>query len=685
MKSLLRFLVSFLLMNMVIYPQWTQTNGPFGGEILCFISHNSNLFAGTSGDGIYLSSDNGESWKAVNNGLSSYGIISFAASGNNLFAGTWTGVFLSTNNGTSWQSVNNGLMTGDYLEINDLAVSGSNLFAAIEGGVGISTNNGADWTIAQGTTTHGIVRALAVHGTNIYAGTTYGGVLLSTDNGVNWEQIGLDNLDVLDLAVLESVIVASTIFGGVFRSTDNGTNWTQVECWESNFTVSGSIIYAAWSFMSKSTDYGITWIDINGIADVHVIGVMNNDLFAGTLEGVYRSTDNGINWEQVNTGINNTIIDKFHIMGSKLVATVSSFSPGDPSYYVSDDNGESWAEADTALARLCSLYVSTFLSRDDDLFAGTGSGVYHSTDKGISWSDAGLNDKSVITLSYLDNYLFAGTNAGGLYRSADDGKTWNYAGYGSFVNVSSLAVLDQYIFAVTPYTYRSGNLGQSWTHLFTAFHGTTKLAVIGNKIYSGDYTVTVSSDYGQTWKEMNSGLPDTRVILSFAVTDSTLFALVSPGLAFSSPCRIFQCVHNDTVWTPADSGLNADAYITSISARNSFLYTTIYGRGIWKKSLSGITSAEDLRELPDDFLLEQNYPNPFNPNTVIEYTIPYLSHVTVTVYDLLGRETAKLVDEEKAAGKYKTEFNASNLTSGMYLYQIKSGSYIRTKKMMVIK
>jgi photosystem II stability/assembly factor-like uncharacterized protein len=88
--------------------QWVQTNGPYGGLVNCFAVSGTNLFAGTRG-GVFLSTNNGTSWTAVNTGLTNTDVTSLAVSGTNLFAGTFGGVFLSTNNGTSWTAVNTGL------------------------------------------------------------------------------------------------------------------------------------------------------------------------------------------------------------------------------------------------------------------------------------------------------------------------------------------------------------------------------------------------------------------------------------------------------------------------------------------------------------------------------------------------------------------------------------------------
>ncbi len=89
--------------------------------------------------------------------------------------------------------------------------------------------------------------------------------------------------------------------------------------------------------------------------------------------------------------------------------------------------------------------------------------------------------------------------------------------------------------------------------------------------------------------------------------------------------------------------------------------------------------------LVNSYELEQNYPNPFNPSTKIKFAIPNSEVVSIKVYDILGREIRTLLDEELTAGFHEIEFNASNLSSGIYFYRIESGSFIKTKKMILLK
>jgi hypothetical protein len=94
---------------------------------------------------------------------------------------------------------------------------------------------------------------------------------------------------------------------------------------------------------------------------------------------------------------------------------------------------------------------------------------------------------------------------------------------------------------------------------------------------------------------------------------------------------------------------------------------------------------ENFNSVPEEFALAQNYPNPFNPTTTIKYQIPELSFVTLKIYDVLGDEIATLISEEKSIGSYEVEFNAASLTSGVYFYQLKAGSFVETKKIVLMK
>jgi len=98
-----------------------------------------------------------------------------------------------------------------------------------------------------------------------------------------------------------------------------------------------------------------------------------------------------------------------------------------------------------------------------------------------------------------------------------------------------------------------------------------------------------------------------------------------------------------------------------------------------------LVSVQNDYRIPEIFSLFQNYPNPFNPTTTIKYQIPEISIVTLKVYDVLGSEVATLVNEKRLAGTYEVEFDGNGLLSGIYFYHLRAGSFVETKKMILIK
>ncbi len=217
MKNIFRF---FLLAFQVfaaanpLHAQWVQS-GADSSYVVSFAAGGTNILAGTYDRGIFLSTDNGTSWTQVDSGLTlSLNIFkSIVISGTNIFAGSALGVYRSTNNGSSWSAVNTGLPAPS---VQALTVSGTNLFAGTAvfgggtayGGVYLSTNNGTSWTHANSGITSSIVYSLAVKpnglgGTNLFAGSD-SGAFLSTNNGTSWTPVnsGLTSKGVLCFAVI---------------------------------------------------------------------------------------------------------------------------------------------------------------------------------------------------------------------------------------------------------------------------------------------------------------------------------------------------------------------------------------------------------------------------------------------------------------------------------------------------
>lgn len=285
--------------------QWQVTNGPFGFNFIraqCFAKQGTNLFAGTQGDGVWISTDNSASpWTKVSNGITNVTVNALWVKDNMLFAGTNGGVFVTTNSGTNWTAKNNGITNNS---ISSFEQSGANLFAATQGGgVFLSIDNGANWTEVNNGLTSLWVSALTVSGTNLFAGTNgFGGngVYISTNNGANWSPAnsGLNVNFVSALTVSGTnlfAVTADVLSTQVFISTNDGTNWSTAnnslpDSFEKCFAVSGTNVFAgAYSNgVYLTTNNGSDWIEVNegfGSRTIRTLAVLGEDLFAGFYDG----------------------------------------------------------------------------------------------------------------------------------------------------------------------------------------------------------------------------------------------------------------------------------------------------------------------------------------------------------------------------------------------------------------
>ena len=292
--------------------QWVQTMGDT--SIVSFAVRGTRMFAGAygepvplSGPQVFISEDDGNTWAPVGTLPGGSNVNALAFGGPILFAGTegtsnYPGaVYLSSNNGVSW------LSTGLSGQFYALAVNGTDLFAGADGGhVYLSTNYGISWSAASAGLPGVEVTAFAVEGTSLFAGTMGGGAHVSTDNGAHWTAVnaGLANMHVNALAVSGTSLFAGTMSGGIFRSTNNGASWDSVNVGLTNRSV--------FAFAVSPNGAGPSGASPGGASGTMVI--------AGTGGGVFVSTNNGMNWIAANQGLGHTYVLALAISGANLVA-----------------------------------------------------------------------------------------------------------------------------------------------------------------------------------------------------------------------------------------------------------------------------------------------------------------------------------------------------------------------------
>ncbi|MCH8035075.1 MAG: T9SS type A sorting domain-containing protein [Bacteroidetes bacterium] len=171
------------------------------------------------------------------------------------------------------------------------------------------------------------------------------------------------------------------------------------------------------------------------------------------------------------------------------------------------------------------------------------------------------------------------------------------------------------------------------------------------------------------------------------LTSKLLYDLRTDGLYSSSNFNFYWSRVKGTEYLPiyfGPTGFYEDKNMKNIFIepikKELFLGTA---EGIYKTTI--ITNIANDNNVEYNFSLNQNYPNPFNPSTKISYQIPERSFITIKVYSILGKEVRTLVEEEQPAGNYEVEFDAPNLRSGIYFYQLKAGGFVETKKMILLR
>ncbi|MBN2570824.1 MAG: T9SS type A sorting domain-containing protein [Ignavibacteriales bacterium] len=239
--------------------------------------------------------------------------------------------------------------------------------------------------------------------------------------------------------------------------------------------------------------------------------------------------------------------------------------------------------------------------------------------------------------------------------------------------------LTKFVFSENQYitkigTYAQASNTQISVEIYDNFNGTTVSTLLGSigtqtVTYPGFYTFNLSTPIS-----VSNG-SDVFVKITYN----------TPSYYYPCPVEYYVSGYSNPTIETGKCWLSYDGTSGSWTALGG---GTAYSYDNCAK-LYAVTSLTDIDEqgnnIPNKFRLEQNYPNPFNPTTTINYSVPENSMVKIKVYDVLGKEIETLVNSEHSVGNYSVEFDASNLTSGIYFYKLITENYIETKKMILMK
>jgi photosystem II stability/assembly factor-like uncharacterized protein len=744
--SVLCCLLLFLL-NSTTRADWTQTNGPPGGTVRAFFTSGSKFFMGgavnytsttTSSGVIFISTDDGASWREINTSITNAFIGVFVSDGAVLFAGTvgspvssFSGVFRSTDDGETWIAAGlPGISVYDLLVVP--GSGNSTIYAGTDESVFRTTNNGEVWTLVNsGLPTIApdrYIRTLAstpnpAGGVFLFAGTD-AGVFRSTNDGATWSLSNTGMLSatgVRDLAANETGILYAATSTGPYLSTDNGLSWIRINGDLPSFTqfntlelksdgMGGTIIFALPGW--RSTNNGANWTFVPAVPS-HVLpialGVNQSAPNGGTFyvagHGFYKSTDNGQSWVQGNlyhSRVLDFAIIPDGVQGSRV------FAGGSSVVYQTINLGGEWSHS-LPIGQLNEMAVNLSSSGNPSVFVASPSGgLYRTTNNGSDWVHVSsvFNDGSVLSVLAAPDgsggsYIVAGT-FDGLWISSNNGGNWTEANngllnttilsLGAIPNATGVPTLLACIFGNR--VYRSTNVGVSWVEVSSGLPNfeVRSFTHSGQGTFAGTRGGGIfrSSDSGISWSAVNTGLANPTVWDLFAVPGE-------PGnILAATDGGVFLSTNSGDMWFSVSSGLPPSTVfavtIAPDDAGRQYLFAGTAGRGVWKRLLSEVITSVPVAssEVPTEFRLEQNYPNPFNPSTTFTFDIGHSSFVILKAYDVLGKEVATLVNDHLKPGSYQISWNAigpngTSLPSGLYFYQLRAGSFVGTKKMLLLK
>ncbi|RPI16918.1 MAG: T9SS C-terminal target domain-containing protein [Ignavibacteriae bacterium] len=373
--------------------------------------------------------------------------------------------------------------------------------------------------------------------------------------------------------------------------------------------------------------------------------------------GVYRTTNNGINWAIC--GLTGRRVYKIASAPDGNIFTLGGTTSN---IYISrsTDNGLSWSDVMTqarannyangggGIVFVNSTTIVAALSFTlGPTIGDVAAVIMRSTDAGSSWIQVytlvtGFTNDLVLTPT---GKILAATSLGGVKASTNNGTNWLNTGYNIYSNRLEV-----------------NSLG----HVFVS------RATAGDTIDM----IYKSTDDGVLWFPVNcSG----RSIRDFII-DSQDRLYVS-----NESKQVKRSSDGGSTWEYITSGIPASQYVYSLyMAGNGILFAGTNSSGVYR-SATVVSSGNINGNIPSAFSLKQNYPNPFNPVTIINYQLAASNYVKLTISDIAGREVAVLVNQKQNAGKYEVKWDASNYSTGVYFYRLISREFSETRKMILLK
>lgn len=640
---------------------WTQLLGPHDPQApgspdniftaTAYAPSNGQILYAANAIAFYRSSDGGATWsRYAGQGNATYGPPGIKAGfpieitvdkndPNTLFVNNYGGgVFKSTDGAQTWQDLSKGY-TGAFVKKvvvdpkNKLAV-----FASGRSGSFKSTNAGDQWI-----------------------GTAYGPL----SEGA-WELWGA----AIHPTNPSQLLLSDLGQGVIFSSSDGGRSWKEAFRHPLANASDPNTRHGAKELVYAPSNPQIIYAGF--AAGAHdIFNEPENTTFSVSL-GISKSTDGGATWITKNSGLGSTNLNITAMAVSTTDPSLVYIGTRGSGVYKSINGGDSWTNITSTIASSYIFSLAISPSNANIVYAGTrDAGIYKSTNGGTSWNQSlsgtpiNSNFTSKIIMSIVidqtnENIAYASDYTSGLYKTIDGGTSWQL----SNTNLTTRAVT-------------SLSLSSDGLLLYAATQGEGIFRLQTSAVAAPTAPAPTSPANGAINQQLNLTLSWGAVMGADSYdlqvsTNPNFTTLFLEDSTLTAPSRQLGTLALNTT------------YYWRVSAKNLGGTSPFSSTFNFKTVLS--TSVENVgNEIPKEFGLSQNYPNPFNPSTTIEFQIPKNSHVTLKVFDPLGKELLTLLQEEKNAGSYKTQWDANNLPSGVYFYRLQAGNFVDTKKLILMK
>jgi hypothetical protein len=647
-------------------------------------------FTGSSGNWYFWrSSDLGLTWTRTGNGtlrlyrlaLDSNGVL---WSGNDFYGG----IYKSTNQGDSWI---NTFPTND--KILAITVSPNNWIwtGTVDGKVIYSSDNGSSWITNM--LDNDNIWAIASNSLNhIFVGSMNSKIYRTTDFGVTWQLVCTTTLGIWDIVIDDQNIIYVTAWGKRLISYDNGNTWTTISgpVLESLYLDKYQNFYAGPNY--RSLDKCVSWQFI-GNPGANAYTFIDSLVYAGTNYGVYLYDPSyqpyiGDNYFPLAVGNKwqfHQECDNSSDGGNTIYYVDRDTIIQDKQYYLIQGTINDWVRYDNDADKLFLRWNdSDYVVMDYTLNQASPLSFMlfntHEVKNGtitapsfISIFDSSYHSKGKMWVIYIGNSaVFYNNN----YSESlgETRKTSSYSGPGGYTNDCLTKMIRAILYDSSGVRYYSDHVKPVIN--FQPVLVTNKFELNWNFTVDHNYT-----HFGGNW---NENFVDSVIIYSYYSNEDSTFNN-APFLAENTPNSIYYSISYllDSTLMKNDYSFYYKIYAVDKGIVPEHL--TKPDTGYYELVYDPNVSVETIENKIVDYELKQNYPNPFNPITVIDYSIKEEGNVELVIYDVLGKVVEKLVDKRKTAGNYSAQFDASNLSSGIYFYSLRVNDFVATKKMLLIK